>query len=58
MTVASEKQGATAGPERVAAERQTKVITGNGAAAWAAMLCRRNSSATRPRWIPNSPGCR
>jgi pyruvate ferredoxin oxidoreductase alpha subunit len=48
MTVASEKQGVAAGPERVAAERQTKVITGNGAAAWAAMLCRPDVVAAYP----------
>jgi pyruvate/2-oxoacid:ferredoxin oxidoreductase alpha subunit len=54
MTVASERQGLAPGPRdgalapAVAAERQTKVITGNGAAAWAAMLCRPDVVAAYP----------
>ena len=44
--------GATAGAAlpvpAVAAEPQTKVITGNGAAAWAAMLCRPDVVAAYP----------
>jgi pyruvate/2-oxoacid:ferredoxin oxidoreductase alpha subunit len=32
----------------VALDRQTKVITGNGAAAWAAMLCRPDVVAAYP----------
>ncbi len=48
MSVASEKQGAVAPAPHVAAGRQTKVITGNGAAAWAAMLCRPDVVAAYP----------
>jgi len=47
MTVASERPGVAPAPS-VAAEKQTKVITGNGAAAWAAMLCRPDVVAAYP----------
>src|SRR5665647_3810404 len=47
MTVASERPGVAPVPS-VAAEKQTKVITGNGAAAWAAMLCRPDVVAAYP----------
>jgi pyruvate ferredoxin oxidoreductase alpha subunit len=46
--VASEPQRAALAVPSIAAERQTKVITGNGAAAWAAMLCRPEVVAAYP----------
>ena len=45
---AAEKQGVAAPVPGVAAKRQAKVITGNGAAAWAAMLCRPDVVAAYP----------
>jgi len=48
MTVASSGKAAAAPVPHVAAGRQTKVITGNGAAAWAAMLCRPDVVAAYP----------
>ena len=47
MTVAAERPGG-APVLSVAAQPQTKVITGNGAAAWAAMLCRPDVVAAYP----------
>jgi pyruvate ferredoxin oxidoreductase alpha subunit len=47
MTVAPERQSVLPVPS-VAAERQAKVITGNSAAAWAAMLCRPDVVAAYP----------
>src|SRR4030042_5267256 len=46
MPVASERQGLAA--PHIAAARPTKGITGNGAAAWAAMLCRPDVVAAYP----------
>ena len=47
MPAVSERQGVAPVPS-VAAEKQTKVITGNGAAAWAALLCRPDVVAAYP----------
>jgi hypothetical protein len=48
MPAAAERQGVAPQIPSVAAQRQTKVITGNGAAAWAAMLCRPDVVAAYP----------